>query len=382
MADFIFRISPQVSIGQDALLRLPLVVGAMADRVVLVVDPLLYEYGVPDRVRALLEERGVQVIVFDEINAHASSRDADAAIAIARGARAPAIVAVGGLKAAWIGKAVASIAGGPGSLDDALDGTPPSYPPLAFVQVPTSMRDPLLLTDAYSLADGRDRTVKYVQAQPGVSRAVLVDPKLSSTLSAKQSASATIGALMSAIEGYVSTKSNFMSDVALERAIAFLSQALDQLMARPDDPTVHALAWQGSFLASIALATSSPGLGTAISLAINGRYPVPKSALAAVLLPYMMEGAARSRLEKIAALAPLMGEDVSSLDTERAAVRSIESIRTRLGMLKIPSRLKDFDLQLDQLVEMASVARSLDMVNYTPRMMSVDDVFDIIKMAY
>jgi alcohol dehydrogenase len=127
---------------------------------------------------------------------------------------------------------------------------------------------------------------------------------------------------------------------------------------------------------------SAPGIGTALSYAINAHYPVPKASLAAILLPYSMESASKSRLEKIAALCPLLGEDATDLAAADAAAKSVEWLRTRLGLLKIPSRLKDFDLSLDRLVETARDARELDFVNYLPRAVSVDDVFDFVKMAY
>ena len=65
-----------------------------------------------------------------------------------------------------------------------------------------------------------------------------------------------------------------------------------------------------------------------------------------------------------------------------AAARAIESLRTRLGRLSIPSRLKDFDLPLEQLVEAADTARRFDFMICLPRAMTVDDVFDFIKTVY
>jgi alcohol dehydrogenase len=64
------------------------------------------------------------------------------------------------------------------------------------------------------------------------------------------------------------------------------------------------------------------------------------------------------------------------------AARAVEALRTRLGVLKIPSRLKDFDLELERLVESAETARRFDFMNFLPRAMTVDDVFDFIKTVY
>jgi len=384
--DFSFQVRPRVWVGPDALLRLPLLAGELTgkdrQRCMLIVDPLLYESKTVDRVRSLLEERGIQVLLFDEIPERASSRVADDALRLARGSRAPLIIAVGGLKTLMVGRAAAALAQGELDLDAVLDGAESSCERLPLIEIPTSFRDPFLSQDCIILPDGRDRRIRLVKVQGASPVAALIDPGLSSSLSAKLSASCVIDSLLGTIEAYVSSKSSFMSDILLEKAAVSQASALNGLISRPDDPASRAEAWKGSFLSALGQGMSAPGLGTAVTLAINARWPVPKSALAAIFLPYSMEVASKSRLERVAALAGLFGEDVSEASPQEAAAKAVEWLRTRLGLLKVPSRLKDFDLVLDKLVESARDARDLDFMNYLPRAASVDDVFDFIKTAF
>lgn len=388
MAEFHFAVRPKVWIGPDSLLRLPLLVSEYAgeaSRVLLVADPLLYEAKIVDRVRTLLEDRGVQVLVFDEVPERASSRAADDAIRLARASRSPLVVGLGGLKTLQIARAAAFAAGASTrgiDLDSILDGKPVTSKPIPLIEIPTSLRHPFISADCVVLPDGRDRRIRLVRLAGASPLAVLIDPTLAVGLPPKMAASCVIDGLMGAIEAYVSSSSSFMSDIIVEKAIASLASALDVMISRPEDPQARVEAWKGSFLAGLGQGLSSPGLGSALALAINARWPVPKASLAAILLPYSMEFAAKSRLEKIAALCPLLGEDSSNLPAADAAAKSVEWLRTRLGLLKIPSRLKDFDLSLDRLVETARDARELDFVNYLPRSVSVDDVFDFLKTAF
>lgn len=386
MADFSFHVRPRVWIGSDALLRLPLLAGELAGedkpRAMLVADPLLYEPKAIDRVRTLLEERGIQVLIFDEISERASSRAADDALRLARGSRSPLVISLGGVKTLMIGRAVASLAGCDADLDSVLDGADVRTEGVPLIEIPTSLRHPFMTQDGFILTDGRDRRARLVRLAGAAPGAVLVDPGLSASLSPKLAASCVIEGLLGAIEAYVSSKSTFLSDIFLEKAAASLAAALNGLIARPDDPSARAEAWKGSFLAALGQGISAPGLGTAVAFAVNARWPVPKAALAAILLPYSMEVAAKSRLEKMAALAPIFGEDTVESTPQEAAAKAVEWLRTRLGLLKIPSRLKDFDLVLDRLVECARDARELDFMNYLPRAASVDDVFDFIKTAF
>jgi alcohol dehydrogenase len=348
----------------------------------LVVDPLLYESKAVDRVRSLLEERGIQVLVFDEIGDRATSKAAEDALRLARGSRTPLVIALGGLKTLMIGRAAAVLAQGELDIDALIDGSEIRNARVPLIEIPTSLRHPFLAQDCVLLPDGRDRRIRQVRV-PGSAPAVcLIDPGLSSTLSPKLSASCVIDGLLGTVEAYVSSKSSFMSDILLEKATVSLALALNGLIARPDDPAARAEGWKGSFLSALGQGLSAPGLGSAVALAINARWPVPKAAIAAILLPYSMENAAKSRLEKVAALASLFGEDVSEAAPQEAAAKAVEWLRTRLGLLKVPSRLKDFDLVLDRLVESARDARELDFMNYLPRAASVDDVFDFIKTAF
>lgn len=394
MPDFHFHVRPRVWIGPDALLRLPLLAGELTGegqgRAMLIVDPLLYESKTVDRVASLLEERGIQVLVFDEIPERATSRQADDALRLARGSRSPLIIALGGQKTLMIARAVSVAASGDLDIDSLLDGAEPPSTPVPLVEIPTSFRHPFMTQDCILLPDGRDRRIRLVRAAGAAPHAVLVDPALSASLSPKLSASCLIDSLLGTVEAYVSSKSSFLSDLLLEKAASSLAKSLDALINRPDDPQARADAWHGSFLAALGIGMSAPGLGTATALAINARWPVPKASLAAILLPYSLESATKSRLEKVAALSRLFDEERYAAEEregqraspQESAARAAEWLRTKLGVLKIPSRLKDFDLVLDRLVESARDARELDFMNYLPRAASVDDVFDFIKTAF
>ena len=386
MPDFNFSVRPRIWVGPDALLRLPLLAGELAGQgraqCMLVVDPVLYEFKTVDRVRSLLEERGIQVFVFDEVTDRATSRVAEDALRLARGSRCPLVIALGGLKTLMIGRIAAALALGELDVDSVMDGAEVKSPRVPLIEIPTSLRHPFLTQDCVLLPDGRDRRIRLTRIPGSAPSAALIDPGLSASLSPKLSASCIIDALLGTVEAYVSAKSSFMSDILLEKAAISLASALNGLIARPDDPVSRAEGWKGSFLSALGIGMSAPGLGTAVALAINARWPVPKAAIAAILLPYSMEVAAKSRLEKVAALASLFGEDVSESTPQEAAAKSVEWLRTRLGLLKVPSRLKDFDLVLDRLVESARDARELDFMNYLPRAASVDDVFDFVKTAF
>jgi alcohol dehydrogenase len=267
-------------------------------------------------------------------------------------------------------------------VDALVDGATTLGNSVPLVEIPTSIRHGFMCEDALFLVDARDRCVRLVRRAGMAPKAVLIDPNLSAGISSKSASTCILDGLMGAIEGYLSSKSSFLSDHVLEKSIEMLAHSLSTLIARPDDPGARAEAWKGSFLAALGQGMSAPGIGTAIALAINARHGVPKSSLAAILLPYSMEYGSKSRLEKVVRIDALFQGEAPDHSAAESASRAIEWLRTKLGLLRIPSRIKDFDISLDSLVEAARDARELDFVNYLPRTVSVDDVFDFVKTAY
>ena len=382
MADFRFHVPADCFIGQDAIFKVPLLLEEGPDRAILVADPDLRDAKTIEKLVAVLEGRGMKLIVFDELDGRPSSAVAETALSLARGARAPLVIGLGGIRAVHLAKAVAALGNGTEHLDDWMDGGAVLRAPLPLLLVPTSYRDPFLLSGGLVLTDARTGGAVFLQARKGVESGVVIDPNLMGGMSGKTAAAAILDGIMGAVEGYTSSRDSFLSDMALREAIALYVRALDVIIQRPEDPQAKADAARASFLAGLGLASSSPGLGTAISFAINARWNVPKANLAAVILPYLLDSLSRSRPEKVASLAPLFGEVDPDEPTSASAARAVESVRTRLGMLKIPSRLKDFELSLEHLVETAETARRFDFMGYLPRAMTVDDVFDFIKTVY
>jgi len=51
-------------------------------------------------------------------------------------------------------------------------------------------------------------------------------------------------------------------------------------------------------------------------------------------------------------------------------------------MAKLPTRLKDLSLSIEQLALAVEDAASLDYMSGLPRSMSSDDLFELVKQAY
>jgi alcohol dehydrogenase len=382
MPDFNFTLPTQAIMGPGTVSWAGSMAAALGDRVLLVAEPILNDAKVTGRVVDVLKSKGIEPIVFDEIRSVAASATVDDALAIARGARANLVIGLGGIGVQAVARAVAVLA--PAGIEsyDFLDGNIPEVEPLPFMEILSTCRDPFMFRDEVLMVDSRDRTTRIIKTGKRAATAVISDPDLSASLQGKMPALVALDALLPAIEGYISTKGDFLSDTLLEKAIASLSSAIASFTTNPGDVPARKLAAEGGFLAALGLATSSPGLGSALSFAINGRYRTLKPSVSSIFLPYILEGAIKSSVEKTATIARLLGEDVENLSVSEAANKAAENLRVKIGALKMPARLKDLGLNIDELVEIAETVRKFDLINYLPRAVSVEDIYDIIKQAY
>ena len=378
--DISFRLDPETIIGADTINRIGSICGRFGGRVMIATEQVLYENRSIERLSGILEESGIEAIIFDEIPAQATADVAENAAGLARGGRCDVIIGFGGLKTQAIARMAAIIAPSRISVFDLLDSRLSKEAFIPYIAIPTAGRDPFLFTDYFIAVDPRDRTVKQVKAPEKLCAASIIDSNLSETLSGAFAATTAFDGFCVAVEAYCSTRGNFLSDALLEQAIAIYSQ----MMVCADNKAfdIAANASNAGFLVALGSAASSPGIGTALAYAINGRFPVAKSWSSTVLLPYILEKLLTSRPGKIAKIGALLGEPVEGASVSDAANLTIDTIRRRMGMLKVPARLKEFNLSLDRLIPVAEAARNLEFVAYSPWTVSSEDAFDILKQAY
>jgi len=381
MADTVLRLTPEIIIGLDTINRAGSLFGERGHKILLVTEQGLYENNLIDRLVKVLDDAGLETILFDEIPAQATAEAAETAASLARGARCDLVIGFGSMKTQYTAKLAAILAASTFRLFDLLDGIREESAYLPYAAIPATGSDPFLLSDSLIAVDPRDRFVKLVKCPRSLCQAAILDPGLSELIGGKFGPTAAFDGLCTAMEAYCSTKSSFFSDALLEQAISLYAKMMhsyaDNMSTDYPGASVHA-----GLLMAIGASVSAPGIGTALAYALNGKFPVAKSWCATVLLPYVMEKLVASRPEKIAKVAALMGETTDGVSVSDAANMAVDTVRSRMGQLQVPARLKDFDLSIDRLVPAAEAARNLEFVASSPWTVTSEDAYDLLKQAF
>ena len=218
MADLFFNIPTHIIFGLDTINRIGKVISNLGKHVLIVTESILYEKKTIERVTNLLSQKNIECIIYDEIVPNAVSSSIDRGVKIARGAKIDVIIGLGGLKTLSIAKCIAMVTPGNKEMDDFLTNDLPDGEPIPFISIPTTCRDPFMLTNEYFVIDARDRTGKIGYTQENITKYAIIDPKLSSSLPMKYTATTIMDTLSSAIEGHISKKTNFLSDTFLVKS--------------------------------------------------------------------------------------------------------------------------------------------------------------------
>ncbi|MDR1505744.1 MAG: iron-containing alcohol dehydrogenase [Treponema sp.] len=381
MIDISVKLDPEIIIGIDTVNRAGTICGEFGSKVLVVTEQVLYENRGVERLTSILADAGLEAIIFDEVPAQATADVAETASILAQGARCSAIIGFGGLKTQAIARITAIMARNRLSIFELLDGERGGEDFLPYVAIPTTGRDPFLFSGFFIAVDPRDRSAKLVKSPPGLCKSAIIDGGLSESLSGKFASTTAFDGFCAAIEAYCSTRASFLSDALLEQALVLYSQMIDNYVDNKSSDLAGGVTNAGLLIA-LGCAISSPGIGTALAYALNGRFPVAKSWCSTILLPYILEKLVSARPEKLAKAAGLMGEPIVGVPVSEAAGMAVEAIRRRMGILEVPARLKDYNLSLDRLVPIAETARSLEFVAFSPWTVSAEDAYDLLKQAY
>lgn len=382
MADLAFRINPNIILGPYTISRLGAQVHDWGTRYMVIMDPMLNEAQLASQIMQSLIDRKIESFVFAELAEGPTTQVIQRALGLAKEGHVHGIIAIGGEKAIQVGRAVAAYYNEVHDFYNFVDGALPTANALPCICIPTTYRSPFLFTQDIPVVDSRSHQLKFLRVQSGVCKLILMDPNLMLTLTENQKATLSIDLISIAVEGYLSQKANFFSDMFIEKGLEILSYGLDGSPTLDITTPAEVLMAQAGCLISLGAAASSVGVGTLLSLSIYSRYHKSKSLISSILLPFQLEDVAKYKLAKLEKLAHIMRACPEETTGEDAAKQMTEYVRQKIAKASLPTRLKDLNLTVDQLSLPVEDIKAVNLINNLPRSMTTDDLFDFVKLAY
>lgn len=347
-------------------------------KALIVTDKPLAELGFAAQVAKLLEAKGVGSDVFDDVKPNPTVTNVNDGLAKLKEADADCIISLGGGSPHDCAKGIAIVASNGGKIEDYEGLDKSAKPQLPLIAINTTAGTASEMT-RFTIITDETRHVKMAIVDKHVTPILSVnDPKLMEDMPASLTAATGMDALTHAVEAYVSTAANPLTDACAVKAIELIAQYLPTAVNEPKNAEAREQMAYAQFLAGMAFNNASLGYVHAMAHQLGGFYDLPHGVCNALLLPHVEEfnlRAAKPRLEEIGAI-------LSANNTELQGLDVIEAIKKLAGIVGIPKSLRELGVKEEDFTVLAENAMK-DVCGLTnPVQPTLDEVVGIFKAAY
>lgn len=336
-----------------------------AQRVLLVTDHGLEKAGHPQRGIAALEAAGLDVSVFDEVHENPTTDDVDRGLAVAQAAGVDLLVGLGGGSSMDCAKGINFLLTNGGRIHDYRGMGKATRPMLPLIAVPTTAGTGSEAQSYALIADAQTHMKMACGDPKAACRVAVLDPELTLSMPSAVTAATGIDALSHAVESYVATSSNPVSQLFSRQAWQLLIHGLPVVLANPDDGDARARMLVGAHLAGAAIENSMLGATHALANPLSAHFGLTHGVAIGVMLPHVVRfnrAAVGTRYGDLAADAGLC---------ERADPAAGERLADRLAALLAqagsPTRLGECDVEPAFFSAMAAEAAQQWTGRFNPR---------------
>ena len=208
------------------------------------------------------------------------------------------------------------------------------------------------------------------------------DPELMKGMPPSLTAATGMDAMTHAIEAYVSSDANPLTDASALKAIEMIYKYLPKAVANGDYMRARDKMAYAQYLAGIAFNNASLGYVHAMAHQLGGYYNLPHGVCNAILLPYVEEFNIIGNMNRFRDIAEAMGIDTAHMTTTEAADACIDAIRLISRQIGIPNNLRVLGVKPEDFEIMAENAQKDVCCLTNPRKATKEQVIEIYRRAY
>jgi len=254
-------------------------------RVLLVADRGMVASGHVDEAVEPLSSAGIDVVRFHDFEVNPDTNMVDAGTEFAAHEKIDSIIGLGGGSSMDCAKGINFILTNGGRMTDYRGYGKAPKPMLPMIAIPTTAGTGSE-AQSYALISTTDSHIKMACGDPKVAfRVAILDPAL--TVSQPRSITATSGfdAIAHAVETYVTTKRNPVSEIFSREAWRLLEPNYERVLSQPNDLEARGAMQLGAFYAGVAIENSMLGATHACANPLTAHYGTAHGAAIAMLLP-------------------------------------------------------------------------------------------------
>ena len=364
-------------LGAHVLVRFPQVRRAM-----IVTDPGFLRTGLVAAPAASLEQAGLQVHVYSDVQADPPESVVLRAVEFAKIQAIDIVIGLGGGSSMDVAKLIAVLAGSRQALSEAYGIGNVKGQRLPLVQVPTTAGTGSEVTNIAIVTTGETTKMGVVSPQLYADLAIL-DAKLTLGLPPMVTAATGIDAMVHAIEAFTSKhKKNPMSDVLARQALALLSANLLTACEHGSNLEARQAMLLGAYLAGQAFSNAPVAAVHALAYPIGGIFHVPHGLSNSLVLPHVLRFNLPNATALYAELAVIVAPHTQGSDEARAEalIVAMQHVALRTGIETTLQQVGIAESDLDRLAEDAMLQTRL--LGNNPREVTRADARAIYAAAF
>jgi alcohol dehydrogenase len=351
-------------------------------KALIVTDAGLAKAGVATMIAEKLALQDIDSVIFDGAKPNPTTANVENGLGLLKETRCDFVVSLGGGSPHDCAKGIALCATNGGQIRDYEGVDQSSKPQLPLIAINTTAGTASEMTRFCIITD-EIRHVKMAIVDRNVTPLLSVnDPALMVGMPKSLTAATGMDALTHAIEAYVSTAANPITDACALRAITLISNNLRLAVRDGSDMAARENMAYAQFLAGMAFNNASLGYVHAMAHQLGGFYDLPHGVCNAVLLPHVQSFNALVCADRLTDVAVAMGVEARGGSPEEGARAAIAAIRSLSRDVDIPAGLRALGAKLNDIPMLAANALKDACGLTNPRVADQRQIEEIFRSAF
>lgn len=357
-----------------------------ATRVLLVSDEGIVRAGHVERAISRLGEAGLVAHVFTDVQPNPTTEDVDRGLEVARRHGIDMLVALGGGSSMDCAKGINFLLTNGGQMRDYWGVGKATKPMLPLIAIPTTAGTGSEAQSFAIIADAKTHVKMACGDKRAACRVAILDPELTLSMPAGVTAATGIDAISHALESYVTTRRNPVSQLFARRGWKLLAQGFPVVVANgaaSSESTLLAARGAmllGAHLAGAAIENSMLGATHALANPLTAQYGITHGLAVGLMLPHVIRfntTAVGSLYGSLAADAKICAADDPEAG-EKLAGR-VAQFASRSGM---PTNLAQCGVAREKLPLLAEDAAKQWTGTFNPRPVDESSLLELYEAAF
>lgn len=383
MLPFDFELKTRMITGADSILRVGELASELsAKRAMIVSDAGIVAAGHVDRATGSLQQHGIETVLFDGAHENPTTQDVDAGLQVARSFEPDLLIGLGGGSSMDCAKGVNFLHSCGGAMKDYWGVGKATGPMLPMIAIPTTAGTGSEMQSFALISDAQTHVKMACGDKRASCRVAILDPNLTLTQPESVTALTGIDAISHAVETWVTTKRNPVSQLFSREAWRLLSGSFATVLQQPDNLEARAAMQMGAAWSGLAIENSMLGASHALANPITATYSTAHGQAVGLMLPHVVRFNGEKHDDWYQQLLAATEHQPGMPKSESGSAGLADFLTTLVQQAKLATRLSDLAVDRSKIGELAAAAAKQWTGTFNPRPVDAESLAAIYEAAF